>query len=291
MARQRFDTAPQFNVAEDSVLIQQVAGSTTPMLELKNSAGSSVLTVSNAGVMTTSVTPSFTDISISGNATVTGNLTVNGNTITLNSEIVNIKDKNIVLGNIVGASNTTADGAGITIDAGGGIAKTFNFVNLTSSWTSSENINIPTGKTYKINNTDIITSTTLGSSVVNSSLTTLGNLSSLTVVGNTSANTVDATTYKKSGNEIIGLRYADITGVAVTNTEQDFLLNLPGGIDYLNFVSITPISNFDNNIVWIKGWALGNWSGVQTTTQVRIRAVLGNGVHLGTSTFRVYYRG
>ena len=156
MARQRFDTAPQFNVAEESVVIQQVVGSTAPMLELKDHSGNSMMTISNAGVMTTSVTPSFTDISVSGNATISGNLTVNGNTITLNSEIVNIKDKNIVLANVIGASNSTADGAGITVDAGPGIAKTFNFVNFTSSWTSSEHIDLAANKAFKVNNIDVM---------------------------------------------------------------------------------------------------------------------------------------
>lgn len=156
MARQRFDTAPQFNVSEDSVVIQQVAGSTAPLLELKNHTGTSLMTVSNTGQMTTSVTPSFTDISISGNATIGGNLTVSGNTITFDTETVVIEDKNIVLGNNAIASNSTADGGGITIAAGISGNKTFNFVNFTSSWTSSEHIDLAANKSYKVNNVDVM---------------------------------------------------------------------------------------------------------------------------------------
>lgn len=156
MARQRFDTAPQFNISEDSVVIQQVAGSTAPLLELKDHTGSSLMTVSNTGTMTTSVTPSFTNISISGNATIGGNLTVSGNTITLDTETVVIEDKNIVLGNTSIPSNVTADGGGITIVAGIGGNKTFNFVSFTSSWTSSENLDLAANKSYKVNNVDVM---------------------------------------------------------------------------------------------------------------------------------------
>lgn len=150
MARQRFDTAPQFNVSEDSVVIQQVAGSTAPLLELKDHSGSSLMTVSNTGQMTTNASTTFTDVTISGN------LTVSGNTITFDTETVVVEDKNIVLGNVSIPSNTTADGGGITISAGVGGNKTFNFVNANSAWTSSENIDLAANKSYKVNNVDVM---------------------------------------------------------------------------------------------------------------------------------------
>jgi len=150
MARQRFDTAPQFNVSEDSVVIQQVAGSTAPLLELKDHSGSSLMTVSNIGQMTTNASTTFTDVTISGN------LTVSGNTITFDTETVVVEDKNIVLGNVSIPSNTTADGGGITISAGVGGNKTFNFVNANSAWTSSENIDLAANKSYKVNNVDVM---------------------------------------------------------------------------------------------------------------------------------------
>ena len=150
MARQRFDTAPEFNVSEDSVVIQQVAGSTAPLLELKNHTGASLMTVSNTGQMTTNASTTFTDVTISGN------LTVSGNTITFDTETVVVEDKNIVLGNVSIPSNTTADGGGITISAGVGGNKTFNFVNANSAWTSSENIDLAANKSYKVNNIDVM---------------------------------------------------------------------------------------------------------------------------------------
>lgn len=80
---------------------------------------------------------------------------------------------------VSGATDITADTGGITLK--GATDKTFNWLNATSSWTSSENLDIVTGKTYKINNVGVLSSTTLGSSVVNSSLTSVGTLVNLTV--------------------------------------------------------------------------------------------------------------
>jgi microcystin-dependent protein len=52
MARRRVDTAPQFNVGADSVLIQQVSGSTSTIFEVKNSSGASVMAIDSSGATT-----------------------------------------------------------------------------------------------------------------------------------------------------------------------------------------------------------------------------------------------
>jgi hypothetical protein len=116
------------------------------------------------------------NVTISNNLTVTGNLIVQGDTTTLNTATLIVEDKNIVLANVETPTDTTADGAGITVL--GSTEKTFNWVDATDSWTSSENINLATGKIYQINGTSVLSSTTLGSGVVTSSLTTVGTISS-----------------------------------------------------------------------------------------------------------------
>ena len=78
-----------------------------------------------------------------------------------------------------GATNVTADGGGITVK--GTQDKTFNYVNTSTSWTSSENLDLANGKEFKINNVSVLSATTLGSNVVSSSLTSVGTLTSLTV--------------------------------------------------------------------------------------------------------------
>jgi hypothetical protein len=95
-------------------------------------------------------------VSTTGNVTVGGNLTVNGTTTTVNSTTIVAKDKNIELSAVVSPTDMGADGGGITLR--GTTDKTFNWVNLTSSWTSSENINLASGKGFKVNGSTVVDS-------------------------------------------------------------------------------------------------------------------------------------
>ena len=108
------------------------------------------------------------------NLVVSGNLTVSGTTTTVNSTTTTIADKNIELAKGA-ADDAAADGGGITVDSGDG-DKTWNWVNSTDAWTSSEHINLASSKAFYINGTSVLNSTTLGSNIVNSSLTSLGTI-------------------------------------------------------------------------------------------------------------------
>jgi len=79
-------------------------------------------------------------ISAAGNLTVQ-DLTVNGTTTTINSTTLTVDDKNIELASVASPTDTTADGAGITIK--GATDKTFNWVQSTGAFTSSEPISTP----------------------------------------------------------------------------------------------------------------------------------------------------
>lgn len=114
--------------------------------------------------------------SISGNMTVTGNLTINGTTTTINSTTLTVDDKNIELGSVVTPTDLTANGGGITLK--GDTDKTINWLNTTDAWTSSEDFNLLTGNSYKINNTAVLSATALGTGVTDSSLTSVGTLTS-----------------------------------------------------------------------------------------------------------------
>jgi hypothetical protein len=119
----------------------------------------------------------------SGTTTIAGNLTVNGTTTTINSTTLTVDDKNIELGSVASPTNTTADGGGITLK--GATDKTFNWVNATSAWTSSEDLNLLTGKVYKINGSNVLTA----SAVLNDSTQT-----SVTVGGYATTLSIGATT-------------------------------------------------------------------------------------------------
>lgn len=112
--------------------------------------------------------------SLSGDLTVGGSLTVNGNITTVNSTTISVDDKNIELGSVDTPTNTTADGGGITLK--GTTDKTLNWVNGTASWTSSEHIDLAINRVFKINTTEVLSATTLGSGVTQSSLTKVGTI-------------------------------------------------------------------------------------------------------------------
>ena len=107
---------------------------------------------------------------------VTGNLTVNGTTTTVNSTTLTVDDKNIVLADTASPTDVGADGGGITLK--GTTDKTFNWVDSTDAWTSSEHMGLAAGKAFYIGGTGVLSSTTLGSGVTGSSLTSVGTISS-----------------------------------------------------------------------------------------------------------------
>ena len=121
------------------------------------------------------------NVTTPGNLTVTGDLTVQGNTTTLNTSTLVVEDKNIVLANVASPDDTTADGAGITVL--GATEKTLSWIDATDAWTSSEHFNIVAGKSYYIGGSAVLSNTTLASSVVTSSLTSVGTISTGTWQG------------------------------------------------------------------------------------------------------------
>ena len=106
----------------------------------------------------TLVTPNI-GVATGTSLVLSGNLTVNGTTTTLNSTTLDISDKNIVLGNVASPSEVTCDGGGITLKSVSD--HTFNYVAATTSWSSSDNLNLASGKTLKINGTTVLSATAI----------------------------------------------------------------------------------------------------------------------------------
>jgi len=74
-----------------------------------------------------------------------------------------VADKNIELaqGSVTEAA---ADGGGLTLH--GLTDHTWNWVLSTTSWTSSDHINVASGKSYYINGTVVLSATSLGSGII-----------------------------------------------------------------------------------------------------------------------------
>jgi hypothetical protein len=124
-----------------------------------------------------------------------------------------------------GASETTANGGGITLK--GTSDKTIIWDNTNTNWSSSENWNLLTGKVFKINNISVLSATTLGTSVVASSLTSVGTLTALTVAGQiTSQVTTGTAPFVVSSTTQVANLNAATAGSATTATTAT---NVAGG--------------------------------------------------------------
>jgi len=173
-----------------STYLTQATASSTYLTQ--SSAASTYLTpaTANSSYLSSSSAAStylpLTGGTISQNLTITGNLTVNGTTTTIASSTLTVADKNIELAK-GSTTDAAADGGGITIHAAADY--TFTWVASTSAWTSSTHMNLLSGMAYKINGTNVLNATTLGSGVTGSSLTSTG-----TVTAGTWSATIDNTT-------------------------------------------------------------------------------------------------
>jgi hypothetical protein len=137
----------------------------------------------------------------------TGAFGVNPKILSIDSDsqlTVTIDSGSFVAGSIVfdagGANDDTADGGGITIL--GTTNKTINWTKGTSAFSISENIDLTSGKQYRIGNVLIASGTqigpstgsfSLGAGVTASSLTSVGTLTSLTVNGTTNLKQITET--------------------------------------------------------------------------------------------------
>jgi hypothetical protein len=124
-------------------------------------------------------TPTAT-LDVNGDLRVQGSLTVEGTLTSINTTNVEIQDQVIELSKTTDPDDTTADGAGFKV-VDGSTGKTFTWDLDTDSWISSENINLASGKRFYINNDEILSASTLGNTVLASSLTSVGQLTNLQV--------------------------------------------------------------------------------------------------------------
>jgi hypothetical protein len=136
------------NVDNTTDANKPVSSATQTALDLKLASATAATTYAPLAA------PALTGNATAVNLTISGDLTVNGTTTNINSTSLVVEDKNIVLGDAATPTDTTADGGGITLK--GLTDKTFNWVDATDSWTSSEHINLASGKTLKYNGTDLV---------------------------------------------------------------------------------------------------------------------------------------
>ena len=115
----------QINAAANTgIIVKGAASQTANLQEWQDSSGAVLSKIDKDGNIT------------AADLTLSGNLTVNGTTTNLNSTNLVIEDKNIIIADVATPTDTTADGAGITIK--GATDKTLTWVNSTKSFTTSD---------------------------------------------------------------------------------------------------------------------------------------------------------
>jgi hypothetical protein len=192
--------------------------------------------------------------SIGGELIITGDLTVNGTTTTINSTTVSVDDINIILGSTDSPTNATAEGGGITLR--GDTDKTFNWVGTTASWTSSENLDIGSGKSFKIATIDVLTnSTVLGSATTasvapNATVLTVGATSGTITIRNTTVavtnNLTVGGTAAVTGNLTVGAVFEVLA--ASGNTDIAGTINADGAATFGSTVSATGLVTANNGL-------------------------------------------
>ena len=187
-----------------------------------------------------------------GAVRIKGDLYVDGTQFIVNSTTIELADFNVGIATTVG-TNALLDGAGIGIGSIG-IRKTIQWANSSSSLKSSENFNLNVGKTYKINGTDVLSNTTLGSGVTNSSLTSVGTLGQLNVSGVSTLGTVTISSGIISATVGVVTYYGDgsnLQGVNAFNVINQDITSSPVFPTFASNIGVSSVGISTTNLVFV----------------------------------------
>jgi hypothetical protein len=267
---------------------------TTPTIDVINAASASGTTASlfpNTTTGTVAVASGLTtgtvNIATGGSSTnainmgnsnttvtINGSLDVKGTVTTIESTTVTVSDKNIELAKVATPTDTTADGGGITIK--GATDKTFNYVNATPAFTSSENMDLASGKAYKIAGTTVLSGSALGTGITGSSLTSVGTIGTGTWQGSVVGGTYGGTGVNNGSNTIT------LAGNLVTSGANSLTLTTTGSTNVTLPTSGTLVNSAVtslSSLATVGTITSGTWNG-----SVVGATYGGTGVNNGSST-------
>jgi len=250
--------SPSFDTNSSGVFITGVATAT----EFKTGASGSAIGIGTntiSGPATITIDPAAVGDN-TGTVVIKGDLQIDGTTTTVNSTTITIDDKNITLAS--GAINdAAADGGGITIESGDG-NKTFQFNDATDAFKSNISLDLVSGQVYKINGAEVLSSTSLGAGITNSSLTTVGTLTKLNVGNVNSTGIITASIGAVIDGVQIGIDGANV----IDTVSGNLTLNSAGGTTIID-----DAVNIQNNLNVSGNTAIGT-------------AIIPSGVHLAIGT-------
>lgn len=220
---------------------------------------------SASGILDQKFETTSTGVTINGNIvasglTLSGDLIVNGSTTTINSSNLSIDDAVIIIAD--GATTSAlADGAGINL---GTTSINLTYSDANTSWSSSENFDIADTKTYKINGTDVLSSTSVlgktpggtstGDIVTIDDTQTLTNKTLTSPTYNTSSDTSDSDTIIDAGtysmySKIVSFtanRTIQISNLTAGKTISIFIQNTNGSSRTMTIQASTTTSGYAN---------------------------------------------
>ena len=177
------DTTSEFEVVGHSVLDTVVASGIVTAGQF--STGASGVGINIVGSQITGPAELFIDPAAVGDNTgkvrIKGDLYVDGTTFSVHEGDIEFGDFVVGIASTV-PTNALLDGAGIGIGSTG-IRKFIRYNHASTSLQSSIDFSVPDGNAFKTGTANVLNKTTLGSTVVNSSLQNLGTLTGLTVNG------------------------------------------------------------------------------------------------------------
>jgi hypothetical protein len=178
----------QFQVQDGNLIIANIASNKQMVFNVRRDVIAEEAIAIEADSRTINLYSGYitSETKVGGSLTVEGNLTVNGDLVTVNTSTVTIEDKNIVLAKQTGIAPTDSNAAtgGVILqgasshvflwhDAGQGAQASSSEATsggyndalpalASQAWTSSEHINLASGKEFKINGVTVLSGTSLG---------------------------------------------------------------------------------------------------------------------------------
>ena len=181
----------QFQVQDGNLIIANIASNKQTVINVRRDviAEEAIMIEADARRINLYAGYLTSEVDIGGNLVVEGNLTVNGELVTVNTSTVTIEDKNIVLAKQTGIVPTNANAATGGVILQGASSHVFLWHDVgqaaqsssmeasaggyndalpalaSQAWTSSEHINLATGKEFKINGVTVLSGTSLGAGI------------------------------------------------------------------------------------------------------------------------------
>ena len=154
-------TEGAFNVAAGNVRLYNTASNKNLSFAVQKGVASETAVNIISPTREVKIYDGFTDsvTTVGGNLTVVGDLVVQGNTTTINTSVLTIEDKNIVLaatGDSSAGTDVNADGGGIILRGDSDHEFTWD---KNVGWFSTENINLAAGQNYRIAGNPVLTAT------------------------------------------------------------------------------------------------------------------------------------